>query len=600
MIRVMKKFRSIMTCRQQVQMLLLGVLMFIGGMLEMCGVSLIAPLMSAVFDENFMEESYVRNICSLLHIQTYYGMIMLILSALVFIYIFKNAFLFMEYYFQYRFVCNTRFLVQKQLLRVYIYRPYEFYLNATTGEIMRIINTDVINAFNLLTTVLNFFTEIVVSAALIIIIFAIDPAIAALIGVVLGVIMVLMYKLVKPLLRKASQKFSKNTSLSNKWLLQSLNGIKDVKVSHKEEYFIEEYAVYGKKAIDAEKINSVVTTLPRLLIEAVSVSSVLAVIMILLSMGQSIHNLLPQLGAFAVAAVRLLPSTTRISGAVNSLAFQEPMLDNLIKNLKAARAWEQQTPEAQPAAAKTKSKNKTQDNLQNEAAKPSGTLTYEKQFALSHIHFRYPNAEQEVLADADMLIPAGKSIGIIGASGSGKTTAVDILLGLLQPQSGEVLADGVNIRADYNGWLAHLSYIPQAIYMLDDTIRANVAFGCKKDKIDDKQVWNALEEAQLKEFIQSLPEGIETKIGERGVRLSGGQRQRIGIARALYNDPELVIFDEATSALDNETEAAIMESINSLHGKKTLVIIAHRLTTIEDCDIIFRVENGKIIRQERL
>lgn len=582
MIRVVKKFRSIMTHDQQVRMLLLGVLMLIGGLLEMMGVSLIVPLMTAVMDKDFMEKPYVRMVSDMFHIETYYGMMMLILGALVFIYIFKNAFLFLEYFFQYRFVCNTRFLVQKQLLRVYMYRPYEFYLNATTGEIMRIINTDVINAFNLLTTVLNFFTEIVVSTALIIIIFVIDPAIAALIGLVLGMIMILMFKLVKPLLRRASQKFTKNTSLSNKWLLQSLNGIKDVKVSHKEDYFIEEYAIYGKKAIDAEKINSVVTTLPRLLIEAVSVSSVLAVIMILLSMGQSINSLLPQLGAFAVAAVRLLPSTTRISGAVNSLAFQEPMLDNLIKNLKAAREWEQQAGR-RPAA-----------------DKKAGALTYQKQFELSHIHFRYPNAETEVLNDADMVIPAGKSVGIIGASGSGKTTAVDLLLGLLKPQSGEVLSDGANIQNDYYGWLSHLSYIPQAIYMLDDTIRANVAFGCKKNSIDDEKVWKAIEEAQLKPFIQSLPEGIETKIGERGVRLSGGQRQRIGIARALYNDPELVIFDEATSALDNDTEAAIMESINSLHGKKTLVIIAHRLTTIEDCDIIFRVENGKIIRQERL
>lgn len=407
---------------------------------------------------------------------------------------------------------------------------------------------------------------------------------AALIGLVLGIIMVLMFKAVKPVLRRASQKFMKNTSLANKWLLQSLNGIKDVKVSHKEEYFIDEYAVYGRQAIDAEKINSVVTLLPRLLIEAVSVASVLAVIMGLLSMGQSLDKLMPQLTAFAFAAVRLLPSTTRISGAVNSAAFQEPMLDNLIKNLNAAKDFEQQKQKEQ------------QDELrrQEEAEKRGEQLTYEKQFELSHIHFRYPNAETDVLDDADMVIPAGASVGIVGASGSGKTTAVDILLGLLKPQSGSVLTDGRDIRSDYSGWLSHLSYIPQTIYMLDDTIRANVAFGLRAEEIDDAKVWEAVKEAQLGPFIDSLPDGIETKIGERGVRLSGGQRQRIGIARALYTDPELVILDEATSALDNETEAAIMESINSLHGRKTLVIIAHRLSTIEECDKIFRVEDGKI------
>lgn len=221
------------------------------------------------------------------------------------------------------------------------------------------------------------------------------------------------------------------------------------------------------------------------------------------------------------------------------------------------------------------------------------------QFELSHIQFAYPNAEKKVLDDADMVIPAGSSVGIIGASGSGKTTAVDLLLGLLKPQSGGVFTDGMDIHEDYYGWLSHLSYIPQTIYMLDDTIRANIAFGQRRDSIDEVKVWKAVEEAQLKEFIQSLPQGLETKIGERGVRLSGGQRQRIGIARALYTDPELVIFDEATSALDNGTEAAIMESINSLHGQKTLVIIAHRLTTIEECDFIFRVENGKIYKEKQ-
>ncbi len=258
------------------------------------------------------------------------------------------------------------------------------------------------------------------------------------------------------------------------------------------------------------------------------------------------------------------------------------MLDNLIKNLRAAREWERQK------------EQKARQEQQERGSQTGQPLTCRSQSELSHIYFRYPEAKTEVLKDASMMIPAGKSIGIIGTSGSGKTTAVDILLGLLQPEAGSVLSDGQDIRLHYHEWLSRLSYIPQTIYMLDDTIRANVAFGQKKEETDDARVWDALEEAQLKEFVEGLPEGLETRIGERGVRLSGGQRQRIGIARALYPQPELVIFDEATSALDNETEAAIMESVNSLHGKKTLVIIAHRLTTIEECDLIYRVENGQI------
>ena len=295
--------------------------------------------------------------------------------------------------------------------------------------------------------------------------------------------------------------------------------------------------------------------------------------------GSDITDMLPQISAFAFAAVRLLPSANRMSSAMNAVAYQEPMLDKTIENIKTADVYEKEDRLAM------------EEKKKQQGAK---TVTLEKECALSDISFSYPNTEAQVLDCAGMRIPVGKSVGIVGTSGAGKTTAVDILLGLLKPQAGRILSDGTDIHEDYAGWLSHLSYIPQMIYMLDDTIRANVAFGFHKSEVDDERVWKALEEAQLKEFVEGLPDGINTTIGERGIRLSGGQRQRIGIARALYTDPELLIFDEATSALDNETEAAIMESVNSLHGKKTMIIIAHRLTTIKECDIIYRVENGKI------
>ncbi|MBP5305373.1 MAG: ATP-binding cassette domain-containing protein, partial [Lachnospiraceae bacterium] len=225
-------------------------------------------------------------------------------------------------------------------------------------------------------------------------------------------------------------------------------------------------------------------------------------------------------------------------------------------------------------------------------------LTLDKEVKLTDITYRYPNSNKHVLTDAEMLIPAGKSVGIVGTSGAGKTTAVDIMLGLLRPEKGQVLTDGVDVMKSYDEWLSHIGYIPQSIFMLDGTIKENVAFAVKEDENTDAKVWHALEEAQLADFVRELPDGINTQIGERGVRLSGGQRQRIGIARALFEDPEILVFDEATSALDNETEAAIMESINSLHGRKTLIIIAHRLQTIENCDIVYRVAGGKI-KQER-
>ena len=229
-----------------------------------------------------------------------------------------------------------------------------------------------------------------------------------------------------------------------------------------------------------------------------------------------------------------------------------------------------------------------------------GNISLNKEIILSKISYHYPNMEQNVLTDACMRIPVGASVGIIGMSGAGKTTIVDILLGLLKPQAGTVLADGVDVSTFYGEWLSYIGYIPQMIFMLDETIRRNVAFGIPDEKIDDEKVWEVLEEAQLAEFVRNLPQKLDTQIGERGVRLSGGQRQRIGIARALYTDPDLLVFDEATSSLDNETEAAMIESINHLHGKKTLIIIAHRLHTIKGCDIVYRIMDGKVIREKAL
>ena len=216
---------------------------------------------------------------------------------------------------------------------------------------------------------------------------------------------------------------------------------------------------------------------------------------------------------------------------------------------------------------------------------------------LKNIKYKYPNSDNYVLDGAEMTIPVGKSVGIVGSSGAGKTTIVDVMLGLLNIESGDVLADGVNTRDNYQGWLKNIGYIPQTIFMIDSTIRKNVAFGIKDEDIDDAKVWQALKEASLDEYVRSLPEGLDTQIGERGIRLSGGQRQRIGIARALFEDPEVLVLDEATSALDGETEKAIMDSINSLHGRKTLIIIAHRLQTIEKCDMVYRIEDGKASRE---
>ena len=227
-------------------------------------------------------------------------------------------------------------------------------------------------------------------------------------------------------------------------------------------------------------------------------------------------------------------------------------------------------------------------------------LPVHREIQLQDITYRYPRGNTYVFRNADVTFKVGESIGIVGPSGAGKTTIIDIMLGLLHPESGKVLADGVDVQSNYKGWLRNIGYIPQSIFMFNTSIRKNVAFGVPEEDIEDEKVWKALKQAQIDDFVRSQKYGLDSGIGERGVRISGGQRQRIGIARALYNDPEIMIFDEATSALDNDTETAIMEAIEALHGKKTLIIVAHRLTTIQNCDYVYRVDHQGFTLQEDL
>ena len=596
MTRIIKKFAKILNKKQKLRVIIIGFMMVIGAFLETLGVGLILPLVTAIMTPDFIETNkYAKMVCEIFDLHTTRTFMIVVIAALIFVYIFKNAYLFLEYYVQYRFICNNRFAVQCRLMDVYLHRPYEYFLNAESGEIVRVVTSDTQNTFNLLSTVLSFFTEAVVSFALIITIIAADPFMAFLLAAVLGGMLFVIGRLIKPVLRRAGVKYQQNSAKTNKWLLQAISGIKEVKVAEKEDYFSHQFSKYGKRAIDSEKKNLVLGQVPRLSIEAFGISAMLAVIAILMWKGREVDTMLPQLSAFAMAAVRLMPSVNRMSASLNSMSYQEPALDKMLEHLSVAQRWENEQGEMSEDSAVTACD--TSESIADAESTVAVDLPLDKQVELSDITYAYPNSESFVLEHANMVIPVGKSVGIVGASGAGKTTAIDILLGLLPPQEGQVLVDGVDIQKDYDGWLSHLGYIPQMIFMLDDTIRANVAFGIPAKEVDDAQVWKALEEAQLKEFVQSLPDGLDTTIGERGVRLSGGQRQRIGIARALYTDPELLIFDEATSALDNETEAAIMESINALHGRKTMVIIAHRLTTIEECDIVYRVENGQIVKE---
>lgn len=574
MIRVFKKFYKLLNKRQKNRIVILFFLMLIGACFEVLGVSMMLPLVTAVMNPDIITENALcSRICQIFQLSDHVSFVIGCIAVLVVIYVVKAVYLTFEYSIQYRFIFNNRFMTQKRLLEVYLHRPYEYFISAQSGEIIRTVQGDVDNSFNMLMVILGFMTEAVVSFAVITAIFVINPFMTVCVATMLLLLMLAVAKGLRPLLRREGLVYQKTYAATNKWLLQSISGIKEIKVTQTEDFFKNNFVQYGQKMVNAARWNSTLQNIPRNLIELVSVCSMMIVLGIMIAMGAEMESLIPSLSAFAMAAVKLLPSANRILGAVNQLTFYEPALNNMLKNLDVLEVK------------KVEEKGRT------------NAFQLEKEIGLLGITYTYPGGEKKIFENADLTIPVGHSIGIVGTSGAGKTTAVDILLGLLKPQMGQVLVDGVDVSTNMQGWLAHIGYIPQMIFMLDDTIRENVVFGYEIDGQTDAEVWSALEEAQLADFVRELPKGLDTTIGERGVRLSGGQRQRIGIARALFTNPDVLVFDEATSALDNETEEAIMQSIHALHGKKTMIIIAHRLTTIKGCDAVYRVGNGKFVRE---
>ncbi len=567
--------------KQKHKMVLLVFLMLIGAVLETLGVSMILPVMSVVMEENAVQKhAYLQVICDLFHIayDDTRTLMILVMVGLIVIFAVKNVFLFFQQKVQLKFVYTNQFATSRRMMINFMERPYEYYLNADTSVIQRSITSDVNNMYGLILSLLQLVSEGIVFVCLIAVSLVSDVMMSITVALLLVVVLAIIKWVLKPIMRKAGEENQDYYSGLYKWIDQSVMGIKEIKIANKENYFINEYAKCGEGYVNAVQRYNLYNATPRLLIETVALAGMIFYMMIQLLSGVQVTAILPQLTLLALVAMRLIPCANRINNHLTSISYFEPFFMGVSDNLQEEIRDESIDYNAASYQKKVEiQKLEIRHNIQ-----------------LKDIVYKYPNTETLIFDRANMEIPIGKSVGIVGTSGAGKTTIVDILLGLLQIQSGEILADGVEVREHYQSFLKDIGYIPQTIFMIDSTIRKNVAFGVADEDIDDAKVWRALQEAQLDEFVRGLPDGLDTSIGERGIRISGGQRQRIGIARALFEDPEVLVLDEATSALDNETEAAIMESINMLHGKKTLIIIAHRLQTIEKCDMVYRVEKGQV------
>ena len=578
MSKIWSKLLILLDRKQKMQMAGIVFMMLIGGVLESVGISLIVPVMTIVVNPAAVNtNSVLKFIYDTFSFTRVIQLATLIMLSLVFVFVIKNIFLYFMNVVQLRFVYTNQFSTSRRMMINFMTRPYEYYLSSDTAVIQRNITSDVNNMYGLILNLLQLISEIIVFVCLVGILLIQDTVMTLSIASLLIAVLLIIKFIIKPVMKRAGEDNQNFYSGLFKWISESVTGIKEIKIANKENYFINEYSKCGNGYVSAVQKYNLYNSTPRLLIESVSIAGMIGYMLFVMYNGETVQELLPHMTVLGAAAARLLPSANRINNYLTSISYFEPFFMNVSDNLQYEINDDRISYD--------------EDSYVSVAV---DKLPIHEKIEMRDMCYRYPGTQSYILDHADITVPVGKSVGIVGTTGAGKTTAVDVLLGLLKPESGVILADGIDIREHYSSWLKNIGYIPQTIFMLDSTIRKNIAFGVPESEIDDEKVISALKEAQLYEYVKTLPDGLDTTIGERGIRLSGGQRQRIGIARALYEDPEVMVLDEATSALDSETEAAVMDSINRLHGRKTLIIIAHRLQTIEKCDQVYRVENGKI------
>lgn len=566
------KLYRLLTKRQQRNAVILAFLMLVGMLFETLGIGLVIPALALMTQPDLGQPgsrfaSYLAFVGNPPREKlVIYGMV-----ALFGVHAFKALFLGYLAWAQSKFIRDIESVSSQRLFSGYLRQPYVFHLQRNSAQLLRNVTMLVSEYAQVMQQTLSLFAELIVAVGVSVLLITVEPVGAMLVVGVLGVAGWAVNAVVRNHILAWGKKREYHESRRLQHLQQGLSGIKDVILSGREDFFLERFSRHAQESVKYNQYRVAFSAIPRLWLELLAVGGLVCLVVAMVGRGKPVELLLPTLGLFAAAAFRLMPSVSRILTGMQSVRFILPVIDILGTELALVAG-------VRPEMGR-------------------GAVPLEKTIAFDAVSFHYPGCATAALSKVSLSFTRGESVGFIGGSGAGKSTLVDVLIGLLVPSAGAVRVDGRDVAANLRDWQNQIGYVPQAIYLTDDTLRRNVAFGLADDEIDEAAVERAIRAAQLEAHVATLPLGLDTIVGERGIRLSGGQRQRIGIARALYRDPPLLVLDEATSALDVATEAGIMDAVKALHGMKTVVIVAHRLTTIQHCDRLFRLEGGVLVEQ---
>ena len=574
---ILHKIFYILDGKQKRELVFLFFCMVVNAAFKLLGIGVIYPVIDLAMNPDAVgSNGLYSRIYGFFGFSGYRQFILALIAFIVVLFALKTVFLLYFRWLQLDFQYRNQGVISGRLLSAYMAQPYSFFARNNSATLIQNVYTNVASFLQLLFFILQIiiygFTALCIGAMM----FATNALITAVLLAVIAVLVGLYFLVVKRRLLKYGEDYRHYSAMMIQWLNQSIGGIKETKVLQRESFFIGNYGRNQRKYASSLEKSQLLSNAPNDVLLSACICTVLVMLGWLLLRGEDVSSMVTSLAIFALAAFRIFPCISSMSSCVNQVFFYTQSVDAVYGILsEAERIGKHQNIPEGPLP---------------------GKLPFNRAVELRDVSFGYEGAPGKVFEHAGITIPKNGSVAFVGPSGAGKTTAADIVLGLLDPSEGAVFVDGTDIRDKKREWLRNIGYIPQAIYLSDDTIRNNIAFGLSPKEIDDTKVWKAAEEAQIAEYIRSLPDGLDTYIGERGIRMSGGQRQRVGIARALYNDPEVLVLDEATSALDSETEAMVMESVDSLSGHKTLLIIAHRLTTIRNCGIVYEIKDGRVTR----